>query len=159
MANVVWTPSAVTSYSTLNTYDVVWSTDTTVSLTAGHGGKVRNISVGTAFDAIHDGCEITDITVEFTGHQVSFTDLVSAYADFGGVVSVLTSGLAHSSTNYSASGGSGTLPSVVRAAELTSSCHDNDASLAASVKMSLPTVTVTYTDNGVPHSIFFGANF
>jgi hypothetical protein len=154
MTTAVWSPSGVTSYDNSGAYDTAWSSATTVSIAAGHGGEIREFNSGTALEAVHDGCVVADIKVEFTGSKVSFATDVFAYAEFAGI-SVLTYALAASSTNYSANGGAGTLPSVVRAALLYSSCRNDDASYSASVNMSLPIVTVTYTDNGIPYMLQF----
>lgn len=154
MTTAVWSPSAVSSYANAGAYNTAWSSSTQVTLDPGHGGYIRNFEVGSALDAVHDGCTINSIKVEFTASQsVGLCDMF-AYAEFCGVTAS-KSPLTTSSTNYSATGGAGTLPSVLRAATMKSSAMNNDTYYSSVVNISRPIVTVEYTDNGIPYMLQF----
>ena len=154
MTTAVYSPSSVSSYANASSYDTAWTTPTTVTLAPGHGGYIRYFVVGAALDAVHDGCTITDIKVEFTASQsVGLCDTF-AYASFAGIAASKRP-LTSSSVNYSATGGSGTLPSVVRGATLASSAMNFDSFYDTVVNISTPIVTITYTDNGIPYMLQF----
>jgi hypothetical protein len=152
MTTAVWAPLG--AFQRCNTGDATWTSDTTVSLAAYQSACIREFDSGTVLDAVHDGCVVDNIKVEWTGAKSSFATAIYAYAEFAGVAAY-TDTLAPTMTNYSANGGAGTLPSVVRAALLYSSCRNDDSSDSALVNMSLPIVTVTYTDNGIPYMLQF----
>ena len=147
----------VSSYVTDSYYDTTWTSTTEVTVAPAHGGQVRHYTIGSAFDAIHDGCIITEIQVLFFASKGSAFGPVYAYASFLGVQA--NANVTEFFTAYSATGGSGTLPSVVRAGEILSSCNSDEELYNVTVTMSLPDITITYTDNGVPHTLFFGGNF
>ena len=154
MTTAVWSPSSVSSYSNAGAYDTAWTSAQQVTIDPGHGGYHRNFVVGSALDALHDGCTINSIKVEFTASQsVGLCDTF-AYASFAGITASKRP-LTSSSVNYSATGGSGTLPSVVRGATLESSAMNFDTYYDTVVNISTPIVTITYTDNGIPYMLQF----
>lgn len=152
-------PSSVTEYVFAPPEDVSWTTPTTITLAAQHGGKIRKYVPGAALDVLHDGCEITNIKIEFTAsYSGSVWPAPSASAAFpsgvGGAPQI-NSSLSTSSLHYSANGGAGLAPSVVRAAYMHSNCFNNDTFYNVGVNMSLPIITITYIDNGLPSMLQF----
>jgi hypothetical protein len=150
-------PSIVTSLSNQGDFNTAWDGSITqVGLAPGNGGYVRkcDMAVTDAFEALHDGCVVTNIRVEFTGSRSGSYPSVYAYAQFLSVAAV-TSDLAFSNTLYWAEGGAGTLPSAIRAAVLESSCRNDGDFYSVTVTMSMPVVTVFYTDNGMPQMMQF----
>ena len=145
--------TGVSSYAVEGPYDTAWS-GTAVSLAPGHGGQTRYYTIGSALNAIHDGCTVDDIKIEFVASKGSAFGPVTAYATFAGITLSVPS-VSASSTAYSANGGAGTLPSVVRAGVMSSSCLSEETFYTMAVNMSLPTITVTYTDNGIPYMMQF----
>ena len=141
-------------------YDTSWTTNTSVTLAAGHGGFIRKYIPGAALDALHDGCEITNIRVEFTASYsggVYVTPSAFAYFPYGvlGGVQIVDVALTTSPSIYAANGGAGLAPSVVRAAYMYSSCLNRDDFYSVGVSMSNPLITITYIDNGLPSMMQF----
>lgn len=136
----------------------LWSGNS-VTLDVGQQSRVRNRDVGTAFDALHDGCSITNIKVEITSSKntalASGSRVVAAFAG----VQVDIANITTSPTNYSANGGSGTLPSTLRSGGSNTTGTDyavnNDGFYPITVTSTGYTITVTYNDNGLPGLIQF----
>lgn len=151
--------SDVTEYVFAPPQDTVWATPTTITLAAGHGSYMRKYVPGSALDALHDGCEITNILVQFTAsHSGGVYTTPTAFVQFPvGVIGAvgLTTPLSTSSVLYSANGGAGLAPSVVRAAFMYSDCYNRDDFYSVGVNMSLPIITITYIDNGLPSMLQF----
>lgn len=151
--------SSVTEYVFDPPEDTLWATPTTITLAAQHGGYLRKYVPGLALEALHDGCVITNIKVEFTAsYSGSPLTAPSAKAQFpvgvAGNVQI-NNHITPSSLLYSANGGAGLAPSVVRAGFMYSNCFNNDTFYNVGVNMSLPIITITYIDNGLPSMLQF----
>lgn len=155
MATASWSPSAVSGLSNRGGYSKPWQPgNTDIVLSQNLGGYVRQYSPGAALNAVHDGCVVDSIKVEFTASQsVGLCD-TEGWASFCGVTASKRA-LTTSSASYSAIGGAGTLPVSVRTALAESSCYNYDTFYDTSISMSHPIVTVSYTDNGIPYMLQF----
>lgn len=152
MTTIVWSPPSVSAY-VCDTGDASWSSPTNITLGPNQSSCGRNFSPGSALDALHDGCIVSNIRVEFTASKSGFGVNVSAGASFMGV-GPGTTNLTNSSTLYLADGGAGALPSAIRAGTMASSCRTFD-DYSETVGMSIPIVTITYIDNGLPSMMQF----
>ena len=153
--------TGVTSYSQGYPFVQPWTDSTHVSLDTGEWSYGREWLVGTALNEIHDDCTIDSIKIEFTALQNVGLCNSRARAVFydGGSTTYVdkeTGVLTTSSTLYSATNsGAGITPAQLRAGKVFSYVKNEDTFYSNIVNFSLPIITITYTDRGIPYMLQF----
>lgn len=157
MANIATSPG-VSSTSDSVAGSANWSGNS-VALTDASAGNAwrsdyRRHAVGTAFDALHDGCVITNIEVKATTSQnAGLNGDVHFTASYAGVVAQESTYVTTTPTVYSNNGGANMEPSKLRSGgvhdEIIVYCYNNSTFYPSTVTITSVTVTVTYTDFGL----------
>lgn len=147
----------------INWGGVPWTDLTTANLPTSTGTYGRAQYLTTQFDAIHDGCVIDGLRIEFTASASGVYPTRYAKAEFAGLfLDVIP---ANSSTLYELAKDAvecaalGITPALLRGDNgevgVISSCRNENTFYSTSISMSLVTVTVWYTDNGMPQMLQF----
>lgn len=147
----------------INWGGIPWTDLTTANLPASENTYGRAQYLTTQFDAIHDGCVIDGLRIEFTASASGVYPKKYARAEFAGllldVIPANSSTLYMLDKNAAECAALGITPALLRGDNgqvgVISSCRNEDTFYPTSISMSLVTVTVWYTDNGMPQMLQF----
>lgn len=141
--------------------DVAWdAVDYTKAVLTGTQNDTKSrkfeMSLSNYFDAIHDGCTIDQIKLEFNASISVNQPQRRCTASFTAGLMYINATVNNVNTNYSQTiDGAGITPAMVRNGTVASACFKDEDFYSAQFSMSFPTVTVWYTDHGMPQMVQF----